>query len=85
MGRELVAHPNAIVKCLCHLFLCCFVVLIKMGKLDALPYHMGAFTCLGLEQCGGVACLMLPSILLEHSIWWSCTDGKGESWRLCYS
>eukprot|EP00957_Ditylum_brightwellii_P211372 15366101-Ditylum_brightwellii.AAC.1 len=56
-----------------------------MGKLDALSHHVSAFTCLGLGQCGGVACLMLPRVFLEHSIWWSCTDGKGESWRCCYS
>eukprot|EP00957_Ditylum_brightwellii_P192041 14619576-Ditylum_brightwellii.AAC.1 len=85
MARELMAHPNVAVKCLCHLFLCCFVVLIKMGKLDAPPHHMGAFTCLGLDQCGGVSHLTLPSVLLEWLIWWSCTDGKGESLRLCYS
>eukprot|EP00957_Ditylum_brightwellii_P191825 14603430-Ditylum_brightwellii.AAC.1 len=79
MGRELMAHPNVAVKCLCHLFLCCFVILIKMGKLDALPHHVGAFTHLGLGQCGSVACLTLPSILFEYSIWWSCTDGEGKA------
>eukprot|EP00957_Ditylum_brightwellii_P061894 4697086-Ditylum_brightwellii.AAC.1 len=85
MGRKLTAHPNVVVKWLCHLFLCCFAVLIKMGKLDARPHHVGAFTRLGLGQCGGVAPLTLPSTFLEHSIWLSCTDGKGESWRFCYS
>eukprot|EP00957_Ditylum_brightwellii_P140259 10687271-Ditylum_brightwellii.AAC.1 len=85
MGRDLMVHPNNVVKFLCHLFFCCFAALIKMGKLEALPHHMSAFTHLVLGQCGGVACLTLPSVFLEHSIWWSCTDGKKESWRLCYS
>eukprot|EP00957_Ditylum_brightwellii_P172997 13170720-Ditylum_brightwellii.AAC.1 len=40
-----------------HPFLCCFVVLIKMGKLGALQYHVDTFTCLGLGQCRGAACL----------------------------
>eukprot|EP00957_Ditylum_brightwellii_P189280 14406594-Ditylum_brightwellii.AAC.1 len=43
--RKLAAHPNAVVKKrmkrgswgLHHPLLCCFAVLIKMGKLDALP------------------------------------------------